>query len=52
VRPEAGKGNPTTITKRGRPVAMLISIEDAFRLYPNELQQHFELKNTTDKDDG
>ncbi|RUU05369.1 type II toxin-antitoxin system prevent-host-death family antitoxin [Mesorhizobium sp. USDA-HM6] len=48
---EAGKGSPTTITKRGRPVAMVISIEDACRLYPDELPQHLKL-NTRNRQDG
>ncbi|UCI08460.1 type II toxin-antitoxin system Phd/YefM family antitoxin [Mesorhizobium sp. B1-1-8] len=39
----AGKGSPTTITKRGRPVAMVVSIEDALRLYPDEFPQHLKL---------
>ncbi|MBZ9893032.1 type II toxin-antitoxin system Phd/YefM family antitoxin [Mesorhizobium sp. BR1-1-6] len=44
---EASKGSSTTITKRGRPVAIVISIEDARRLYPEEFRQRPELKDTT-----
>ncbi|RWM06341.1 type II toxin-antitoxin system Phd/YefM family antitoxin [Mesorhizobium sp.] len=47
---EAGKGNPTTITKRGRPVAMVISIEDARRLYPDEFPQFLKLDSTNRQD--
>ncbi|TPM26035.1 type II toxin-antitoxin system prevent-host-death family antitoxin [Mesorhizobium sp. B2-3-3] len=44
---EASRGSPTTIAKRGRPVAMVISIDDAYRLYPEEFRQRLELKDTT-----
>lgn len=30
----AGKGEPTTITKHGEPVAMVVPIEAATKLYP------------------
>jgi prevent-host-death family protein len=36
---EAGRGNPTTITRKGRPAAMVISIEDAYRLYPEQVRK-------------
>ncbi|RRH90901.1 type II toxin-antitoxin system prevent-host-death family antitoxin [Mesorhizobium tamadayense] len=48
---EAGAGSPTTITKRGRPVAILISIEDARRLYPDELPQQLK-PETTNRQNG
>lgn len=30
----AEKGRPTTITRHGRPAAVLVPVEDARRLYP------------------
>lgn len=30
----AGKGEPVTITRHGNPVAMVVSIDDGRRLYP------------------
>ncbi len=30
----AERGEPTTITRHGRPAAVLVSVEDARRLYP------------------
>lgn len=30
----AERGQPTTITRHGRPAAVLVSVEDARRLYP------------------
>ena len=32
----AEKGEPTTITRHGRPAAVLVSVEDAKRLYPDK----------------
>jgi prevent-host-death family protein len=32
----AEKGLPTTITRHGRPAAVLVPVEDARRLYPDE----------------
>jgi prevent-host-death family protein len=31
----AERGEATTITKRGRPAAVVVSVEDARRLYPS-----------------
>lgn len=30
----AERGEPTTITRHGKPAAVLVSVEDAARLYP------------------
>ena len=32
----AEKGHPTTITRHGRPAAVLVPVEDARRLYPDD----------------
>ena len=32
----AAHGRPTTITRHGRPAAVLVSVEDARRLYPDD----------------
>jgi prevent-host-death family protein len=32
----AEQGHPTTITRHGRPAAVLVSVEDARRLYPED----------------
>lgn len=32
----AERGEPTTITRHGRPAAVLVSVADARRLYPDE----------------
>ena len=33
---DATKGEPTIVTKHGRPAAMVVPIEDARRLYPDD----------------
>ena len=32
----AERGQPTTITRQGRPAAVLVSVADARRLYPDD----------------
>lgn len=32
----AERGEPTTITKHGKPAAMIVPVEDAEKLYPRE----------------
>ena len=32
----AGQGHPTTITRHGRPAAVLVPVEHARRLYPDD----------------
>lgn len=32
----AERGRPTTITRHGRPAAVLVPVEDARRLYPDD----------------
>jgi prevent-host-death family protein len=32
----AERGEPTTITKHGKPAAVLVPVEDAMKLYPGE----------------
>jgi len=32
----AERGEPTTITRHGRPAAVMVSVEDARRLYPDD----------------
>ena len=32
----AENGEPTTITRHGKPAAVVVSVEDAKRLYPDE----------------
>ena len=32
----AERGQPTTITRHGRPAAVVVSVEDARRLYPED----------------
>ncbi len=39
----AENGQPTTITRHGRPAAVLVSVEDARRLYPEKRQSFADL---------
>jgi len=39
----AQRGQPTTITKHGRPAAVLVSVEDARRIYPEKQVSFLEL---------
>lgn len=32
----AERGEPTTITREGRPVAMIVSLADVAKIYPEE----------------
>ncbi len=40
----AEKGQATLVAKRGKPVAMIVPINDARRLYPGQIAQHREGK--------
>jgi prevent-host-death family protein len=39
----AERGQPTTITRHGRPAAVLVPVEDARRLYPEDRPSFVEL---------